>query len=81
MSLKLTLRIDPVLIQEAKDYAAQHKRSVSQIVGDYFALLGSTKKKLVAIALPPITKSLKGVLKSSALSKRDYQHYLEKKYL
>lgn len=81
MARKLTLRMDPSLIQQAKDYAIQHKRSVSQIVSDYFALLNTPTKEKMTPALP-ITRSLRGVLKKSAhLKKQDYQQYLEEKYL
>ncbi|OYU29760.1 MAG: hypothetical protein CFE39_17050 [Comamonadaceae bacterium PBBC2] len=39
MNNKLTLRMDESLIASAKDYAAAHHSSVSQIVANYFAAL------------------------------------------
>lgn len=39
MNNKLTLRMDEALIASAKDYAAAHHSSVSQIVANYFAAL------------------------------------------
>jgi len=39
MNAKLTLRLDESLIAAAKDYAAQHGSSVSQMVANYFAAL------------------------------------------
>ena len=81
MSLKLTLRIDPLLIQQAKDYAKQHNRSVSQIVSDYFSLLHTQIKKTIASPSLPISHSLRGVLKKTDLNQQDYQQYLEDKYL
>ena len=39
MNNKLTLRMDASLIASAKDYAAAHGSSVSQMVANYFAAL------------------------------------------
>ena len=39
MNTKLTLRMDESLIASAKDYAAAHGSSVSQMVANYFAAL------------------------------------------
>jgi hypothetical protein len=80
VSAKLTLRLDSLLIQQAKIYAGQHKKSVSQLVGEFFALLGAPMEPSSSV-VRPLTRSLRGVLKKTNLSKRDYQHYLEKKYL
>lgn len=84
MATKLTLRISPILIKRAKIYAKQHGKSVSQIVGDYFSLLGyvvvSEEDPQESPALP-LTKSLKGILKGTTLSEKDYKKHLEKKYL
>ena len=40
MNTKLTLRMDEALIASAKDYAAAHGSSVSQMEANYFAALG-----------------------------------------
>ena len=42
MNNKLTLRMDESLIASAKDYAAAHGSSVSQMVANYFAALSHT---------------------------------------
>lgn len=39
MNTKLTLSIDPKLIEHAKNYAEEKKRSLSRIVSDYFRSL------------------------------------------
>ncbi len=80
MQTKLTLRLDDMVIACAKQYAAEHSKSLSQMVQEYFELLlredaGSPK------ALPPLTLKLKGSLKGHKVSKKDYHNYLEKKYL
>ena len=83
MQAKLTLRIDDALISAAKRYAESNDKSVSQVVSDYFQVLQqSTSIKQTMADLPPITRSLKGLLKNkSSLSKVTYKKYLEEKYL
>lgn len=84
MATKLTLRLSPVLIKRAKVYAKHHGKSVSQIVGDYFSVLGyviESEDDSQESSSLPLTKSLKGVLKGTNLSEKDYKKHLEKKYL
>lgn len=78
MHTKLTLRLDEALIASAKDYAAAHGSSVSQIVANYFAALTqkSAQATPVDAAAPaasgndnappigPITRRLTGMLKT-----------------
>lgn len=80
MSTKLTLRMSPLLIKRAKVYAKKHGKSVSQIVGDYFSLLNQ-KLETKKMPLLPLTSSLRGVLKESKISEKDYKKHLEDKYL
>ncbi len=78
MQTKLTLRLENSLIQQAKRYAKQHDKSLSQVVSDYFQIL--TRKDKTAEA-PPITRSLIGILESSHIEEDDYKKHLEEKYL
>ena len=79
MQTKLTLRLDSALIRRAKAHAHQSGKSVSQLVADYFALLESPP--IVAeTQLPPITRSLYGILAGSSVNEEDYHTYLEEKY-
>lgn len=78
MQTKLTLRLEEELIQQAKTYAKQHDKSLSQVVSDYFQLLTNGTKNT---ALPPLTKSLIGVLESKGVDTDDYKKHLEDKYL
>jgi hypothetical protein len=80
MQTKLTLRLEDQLIEQAKSYAAQAGKSVSQVVAEYFKLLTSQKVKANA-PLTPITQSLRGLLRESKLDENDYKKYLEKKHL
>lgn len=80
MQTKLTLRLEDQLIEQAKSYAAQAGKSVSQIVADYFKLLTAQKAKTNTPSTP-ITQSLRGVLRESKLDEEDYKKYLERKHL
>lgn len=75
MPRKLTLRMDKKLIEEAKQYARKHGKSVSQIVEDYFSLLNKRVNTKKTPSLP-LTNSLRGVLKDCDLSEEDYKQYL-----
>ncbi|GAB6042481.1 DUF6364 family protein [Endothiovibrio diazotrophicus] len=76
MQSKLTLRLDESLIRQAKVYAKQHDKSLSQVVSDYFQLL---TKGVESPGVPPITQSLIGVIKD--VDEEDYERHLEEKYL
>ncbi len=78
MQTKLTLRLEEALIQQAKSYAKQHDKSLSQVVSDYFKILTQKVKKSET---PAITRSLIGVLESKQVDQDDYKKHLEEKYL
>ena len=78
MQTKLTLRLEDSLIQQAKTYAKQHDKSLSQVVADYFQVLTQQSKKTVT---SPITESLIGVLEASKVDEKNYKKHLEEKYL
>ncbi|MBT1071185.1 DUF6364 family protein [Pelotalea chapellei] len=80
MQTKLTLRLEDQLIEQAKSYAAQAGKSVSQIVAEYFKLLTSQKINPTPPSTP-ITQSLRGLLRDSKLDEKDYKKYLEEKHL
>ncbi len=78
MQTKLTLRLDDTLIGQAKEYAKQNDKSLSQVVADYFQLL--TQKEQPNKMLP-ITQSLIGLLEPQQGDVEDYKKHLEEKYL
>ncbi|PCH52115.1 MAG: antitoxin [Cellvibrionales bacterium] len=78
MQSKLTLRLDDSLIHQAKIFAKQHDKSLSQVVSDYFELL---TKGIEIPEAPVITKSLIGVLEGADVTLDDYKRHLEEKYL
>jgi len=80
MQTKLTLRLEDHLIEQAKSYAAQAGKSVSQIVADYFKILTAEKTRQ-ATPSSPITDSLRGLLRESNLDEKDFKKYLEEKHL
>ena len=80
MQTKLTLRLDGRVIQEAKRFAKKRGLSLSQLVMHYFSILNKTAAKADKPVMP-ISHSLRGVLKKSRVSERDYKKFLEDKYL
>jgi hypothetical protein len=79
MQAKLTLRLDEDLITQAKRYARDTGKSLSQIVADYFRLLSAEAQR--KDSLPPVVQSLKGCLRDASVDEEDYRRYLEEKYL
>ena len=80
MQTKLTLRLEKSLVDLAKDYAANHGKSVSKMVSDYFRLLQESQNQSNE-EITPITRSLKGALDKTKIDKNDYLKHLEDKYL
>ena len=78
MQTKLTLRLEESLIRQAKHYAREHGRSLSQVVADYFQMLTRQSQES---EIPPITRSLVGMLESERLEVDEYKRHLEEKYL
>ncbi|MBT3192134.1 MAG: antitoxin [Verrucomicrobia bacterium] len=78
MNTKLTLRMDDVLVQQAKIQAAQRGKSVSRMFGEFVASLA--KVKPVNQRLPPVTGSLLGVMKGHRISEKDYKKHLREKH-
>lgn len=81
MKTKLTLRMDENLIEQAKAYAAKEGRSVSDLVGNYFARLTEAKAPAEARKKAyPLSDALYGALAGSRLDESDYKKYLEDKH-
>jgi hypothetical protein len=79
MQTKLTLRLEEQLIDQAKRYAADVGKSLSQVVADYFKFIATDKVEHPP-ASAPITQSLRGLLRNSTLDENDYKKYLEEKH-
>ncbi|MFZ4857984.1 MAG: DUF6364 family protein [Desulfuromonadaceae bacterium] len=80
MQTKLTLSIDNDIIEQAKEYARQQHRSLSNMVENYLKLV--VRKETPTEEIPPIVASLMGILPPNAADnfREEYTDYLEKKY-
>jgi len=80
METKLTLRLNNNVILRAKDYAQNHKISLSKLIESY--LDSVTKPKPEDIEITPLVKSLSGVINLSADFdfKKEYADHLTEKY-
>jgi len=78
MQTKLTLNLEDELIQQIEAYAKQQNKSISQIITEYFQHLTQQTKN---VSVPPITRSLIGVLQDHKVDSADYKQYLQDKYL
>lgn len=81
MNTKLTLNLSKRTIERAKDYAKNHRVSLSQLIENYLSSL--TKREEKEIKISPLVESLTGVIpaEEEADYKKDYYDYLNKKYL
>ena len=85
MDTKLTLKLDKMVIERAKEYAATNNRSLSRIIESYLQSLtihddsGNVKAD---IQISPFVKSMSsGVHIPADLDfKTDYSNYLTEKY-
>lgn len=77
MKTKLTLRMDDMLVAEAKTHAARRGKSVSKMFGDFVVSLGEYKR---GGDLPPVTGSLLGIMKGHSMSEADYKKHLREKH-
>lgn len=80
MQTKLTLRLDDAIINKAKQFAKRTGKSLSQIVADFFEQIEKTKD-INENEIPPITRSLHGILSETEVDEKDYFRYLEEKHL
>ncbi len=80
METKLTIRLKKKVIERAKDYALNHKISLSKLVESYLESVTETKKDELEIT--PLVESLSGVihLEDDYDLKNDYSNYLTEKY-
>lgn len=80
MDVKLTLKLDNLIIEMAKDYAKKQNISLSKMIENYLQAL--TKKQNIEDEISPLVKSLTGVINLQNTDyKKDYIDYLSKKYM
>ncbi len=80
METKLTIRLKKKVIEKAKDYAQNHKISLSKMVESYLESVTEPRKDELEIT--PLVESLSGVIHLSEDFdfKKDYYNYLTEKY-
>ena len=69
MDTKLTLKLDKFVIEQAKEYASNHKRSLSRIIEAYLkSLISKDKKELKEddFEISPFVKSMSSGVKIPA---------------
>ena len=81
MQTEVVITLDAEIVQQAQQYAKMHGKSFSQLIADYLAILQMKKEQEQEQELPPITRSLRGILRHAKLDKQTYHRYLEEKYL
>jgi hypothetical protein len=77
MNTKLTLQLDEELIAKAQRYSDRSGKSISQLVADYFALIGADPEE--AVKLTPRVRSLVGKLKGVKNPEATYRRNQERK--
>lgn len=82
MNTKLTLTIDRSVIQDAKKYAKKNRRSLSDLVENYFKILVN-EEPTDQEELTPLVRSMKGAFKISRGIdyKKELTSSLSKKYM
>lgn len=73
---RLTLRLDPRLIEQAKAYAAWHHISVSELVEAYFIHLSRQRESVHT----PLVQELTGLLPPDEAVEQAHDAYLIQKY-
>ncbi|MEO8657014.1 MAG: DUF6364 family protein [Bryobacteraceae bacterium] len=76
MVSKLTLSVDPVVVARAKHLAKERGTSVSRLVEAY---LNSIAEPPAAEDIPPVLRSVRGILKNTA-GRDDYRAHVTRKY-
>jgi len=84
MDTKLTLKLNKIVIDKAKNYASTHKRSLSRMVESYLKSLTDNDPSNVEEEIPisPFVKSMSSGVKIPADFdyKKGYGDYLSEKY-
>ena len=80
MDTKLTLKLEQTVIEKAKDYAKNHRTSLSKLIENY--LLNITNEKGKEEQITPLVKSLSGIinLPEKFEYKKGYSDFLINKY-
>ena len=84
MDTKLTLKLDKLVVEGAKEYASSHKKSLSRLIESYLKSLLSNENQHNEddFEITPFVKSLKSGVKITTDydDKKGYGDYLSEKY-
>ena len=80
MKTQLTLRLDAKLLAAAERLARQRGTTVGELVEDHLVGLNRGASEEV-LDLPPITRSLYGILQGYEVDAKESRRYLERKHL
>ena len=82
MDAKLTLKLDKLVIDRAKEYASSHKKSLSRMIESYLKSLIDKDLPKDDIEISPFVKSMQTGVKIPADFdyKKAYGDYLAEKY-
>lgn len=80
METKLTLKLEQLIIEKAKDYARTRNTSLSKLVETYLQKITEEKKEKQNVT--PLVNSLTGIIKlpENYDDKESYRDYLISKY-
>lgn len=78
MNTKLLLNLDKEIIFEAKNYAKNHKVSLSKLIENFLNSLTKESKKNSSVI--PLVESLTGIIPNDFDEKKEYREYIDKKY-
>ncbi|MGH2644337.1 MAG: DUF6364 family protein [Chitinophagaceae bacterium] len=82
MDTKLTIKLDKGVIEKAKKYASERRRSLSSIIETYLQAITSEAKPKDANEISPFVKSIYTgkSLPADLDYKKEYSDYLSQKY-
>ena len=79
MNVKLTLKLESEVIEQAKEYAKKNKTSLSRMIESYLRSITDEPGKSGEIT--PLVKSLSGVIKlDNDDYRKEYTDFLSEKY-
>jgi len=79
MDSKLTLKLNEIVIERAKQYAKENNISLSRMIESYLQAVTIRKKNKIKIS--PLVESLTGVIDLEKMDyRKDYTDFLSQKY-
>lgn len=82
MDIKLTLKLNQAVIMKAKQYAKEHKTSLSRLIENHLLSITEENKNKQMPTISPLVNSLSGIIElpQDFDFKKSYTDHLSKKY-